>query len=91
MTSEPTWKKQGFKSPSDYEVHLVKQKGFKSLYEYQKHLGLTIKYKKQKLCKSLQKLTSNVKDPESLFNDTEFVREISGCKIPTKKRNSKNI
>ena len=32
--TEPTWKKQGFKSPIDYEIHLVKQKGFKSIYEY---------------------------------------------------------
>ncbi len=107
MTSEPTWKKQGFKSPrnyqdhlakqrgfksiSDYEVHLAKQKGFKTLHEYHKQLGLIEKYDKQKLCKSLQKLTNNIKDPESLFSDIEFVREISGCKIPTKKRNNKNI
>lgn len=80
MSSEPTWKKQGFKSRSDYEEHLSKQRGFKSTHEYQEHLA------KQKMCKSLQKLTSNMKDTESLFSDIEFIRKITGCKIPTKNK-----
>ncbi len=54
--SETFWKKQGFKSLSDYQM-----------------------------CNSLQKLISNVKDPESLFSDIEFIRNITGCKILTKK------
>ncbi len=77
MKSEPTWKKQGFKSQSDYQEHLVKEKGFKSYHE-------------KSLCKSLQKLTSDVKDPESLFSDIEFIRNITGCKIPIKKKKTEN-
>ncbi len=100
MTSklEPSWKKQGFKSRYAYRKNLIQHRGFEPNVDYLKYLK-QIKDKtiskevldKQLLCKSLQKLTSNVKDPESLFSDIEFVREISGCKIPTKKRNSKNI
>jgi hypothetical protein len=34
----PTWKRQGFKSLTEYQEHLVKEKGFESRTEYQEHL-----------------------------------------------------
>lgn len=40
---------------------------------------------KQELCRSLQDIVTEVKDPESIFKDIEFVREYTGCKIPLKK------
>ncbi len=86
MTSEPTWKRQGFKSHTDYQEHLAKQRGFKSISDYHKKTGISTKNVKQKLCKSLQKLTTNVKDTESLFADIEFLRNLTGCKIQTKKK-----
>lgn len=86
----------GFNSSYDYEDYLSKKRGLKDRSEYRKLLlerldvktyyGYEKKLKQIKLCESLQKLTSNVKDPESLFSDIEFVRKITGCKIPIKKK-----
>ena len=41
---------------------------------------------KKKLCKSLQEIVSQVKDPDSIFTDIDLVREYTGCKIPIKKK-----
>ena len=41
---------------------------------------------KKKLCKSLQEIISNVKDPDSIFTDIDLVREYTGCPIPVKKK-----
>ena len=94
MKTEAQWKKQGFKSDYKYREHLrckslckrQKEKSVisKDMYEFQENLRLT--GSKKNLCKSLQKLTSNVKDSESLFSDIEFIRKITGCKIPIKKK-----
>ena len=41
---------------------------------------------KKKLCKSLQEIVSQVKDPDSIFTDIDLVREYTGCPIPVKKK-----
>ena len=46
---------------------------------------------KIKLCKSLQEIVSQVKDPESIFTDIDLVREYTGCPIPIKKKNKKMV
>lgn len=74
------WVKQkGFKSIHEYHEHLAKEKGFASYSEYNEYI------EQKKLCESLQKITSDVEDPGSIFNDIEFIRKITGCKVPTKK------
>lgn len=59
---------------------------YKIYYEHNKEI---IKEKLKKRCEILKNVLSNVKNPESLFSDIEFVRELTGCKIPTKKKNLK--
>ena len=44
---------------------------------------------KIKLCKSLQEIVSQVKDPDSIFTDIDLGREYTGCKIPLEKKGKK--
>ena len=95
-TKEPIWKRLGFELLTKYRNYLAKQKGFETYTKYLKHLAIEQgfksyseynKYNKQKrLCKSLQDITSNIEDPKSIFKDIEFVRNITGCKIPIKEK-----
>lgn len=91
MSDEPTWKKQGFRNFYEYNKSLLRKKGFLTHKERE---YITVRPSlppsnrnpsKKHLCESLQKIIHNVKDPESLFNNIELVREITGCRIPTKK------
>lgn len=90
--SQPIWKRQGFESYEKYERHVAKEriakrKGFESYSAYKEHLTkiMTDVSKKKKFCESIQDITFNVKDPESIFNDEKFVGKITGCRILTKR------
>lgn len=73
-------KQKGFKSNAEYQIYLARKKGFKSTAEYQKHLA------KKKLCRSLQKIVSEVSEPRSIFTDIDFLNDYTGCKITAKKK-----
>lgn len=85
----PTWKKHGFKSRIEYEEYLIKQRGFKSYHKYREYM---FKQKAKKdACEFLQiKVSENV-DPDSLFakEHIDFLRKITGCEIPLKKKKIK--
>ena len=95
-------KRRGFSSGADYFRHLrrehkAKLKGFESHAEYEEHLveiEESIKsqrkdVEKKDACKFLQdKIAENV-NPQSLFakGNVDFLRKITGCKIPIKEEN----
>ncbi len=97
-------RKKGFKSVRKYKEHLAKEKfaitkGFKSYVDYEENLVKenirTLKEQeyiaKHILCSSIKNIVSNIKDPESILRDEEFIKKITmlnkkfSCDIPIKK------
>lgn len=80
MTQERIAHRKGFSSHAEYEEDIAKL--LTTITE--------IPGKRQKLCDSIQEIIFDVKDPESLFNDKEFINKITAlnnklsCNIPTK-------
>jgi len=93
MVSKSFLRKKGFRTSTEYDNYLAKRRGFESLYDYRNYLAEQKGFKSydeyqrhKKLCKSITEIVSKVNDPESLFSDIEFLRNLTGCKIPVKKK-----
>lgn len=43
-------------------------------------------FKGHKICKSVQKVADKIKDPNSIFKDSEFIEKMTGCKIKIKSK-----
>ena len=99
-TKEPKWRRLGFESLTKYRNYLAKEKGFETYTKYLEHLAIEQGFesyseynrlnKQRRLCKSLQNIISEAKDPDSIFKDIEFLRDITGCKIPIKQKKKKD-
>lgn len=48
-------------------------------------------FEEQKVCQSLQRIVSEVKDEESIFTDIKFIEKYTGCKIKKKRKKSKKL
>ncbi len=91
--TEPTWKRQGFKSPSEYQTYMVNRRGFKSLSEYQKHIvnkkgfrSVKSYYTNLISCRLLKEIIGKSSDPESLFSEEhiDFLESLVGRSLRKK-------